>query len=65
MQASGVHCVQQLIGCQPPEEKNMHVCFRVDDELAKLAQEKAAKEGTTVSQLMRQALVIYVTRKKK
>jgi len=37
----------------------------VDEDLVRMAQEIAAKEGTTVSQVMRQALVIYVTRKKK
>lgn len=42
----------------------MNICFRADDGLAKLLQEQAEKEGTNASQIIRQAIVVYLTQRK-
>lgn len=43
----------------------MNINFRMEDSLVKLVAEQAAKEGTTMSQIIRQAVVMYITRGKK
>ena len=42
----------------------MNICFRADSSLAKLLQEQADKEGTNASQIIRQAILVYLTQRK-
>jgi len=42
----------------------MNICFRAEESMAKLLQEQADKEGTNTSQIIRQAILVYLTQRK-